>query len=440
MGPHRPERLSSERQAMQAELLAMVLKLEEQARRLFMSKPHARDMIASMPPIDLPLRLEFTGRPGSEREEAARLLDSIEAHLDDAILAGCAFRPGRVHCFFCESSECEHARPPEPRHVFKGYSQLGQPLWWSLLDLAIARGDESVDQIAEERGLPSKIAVGRDDLVRDRMPVFAQREHAYDLRGQVCMGYYHEGRGGAASKFAVTMQIIRSSTRAKVVRLGINTVGRLPSGADVESLLLGDARWPFADLLVAADRELASINQELKQLDKSKRLARAAEAADELLAGLEHGVARRQRREGWRTGHAVQRAEEKTRPTGMARQDLQTARHDRVLFDKLKQTFVVLGGKGRTHIFSPEGLHVTSLHLEKKDIEDRLAKGRWAVLEKADVESILAKARAAYAKAAGTEGAPKGPAVAPSAPSSVAAPTSLPSQQKAAPLPEPPAA
>jgi hypothetical protein len=391
---HPGPRQDEQRAAVRAELEGVYRRLADISRRLFLAKPHARDMITSLPPLDLPLHLEFSGRPGREADEARRLLDLLETHLDDAILAGCAFRPGRVYCFFCESAECEHSRPHDPRHVFKGFSQTGQPAWWSLLDLAIERQDERVDRLTEGRGAQILLASDRDELVRDRITAFARQEHVYDVRGQIVLGYYHFGEDGARSKFAVTLQLIRSSTRAKVVRVGLNMVGVLPGGRDVEALLGGDRRWPFSDLVMATERELAVINQELKQLDRNRRMQHAEDAAAALLRDMAHGLERRQRREGWRTGHATDRAGEKTRPTGMAQRDIRTARYDRVVKDDKEGTFIVLGGKGRVHVLTPEGLHVTSLHMDGLQIQTRLAHRRWKTMERAAVEDVLKKARA----------------------------------------------
>jgi hypothetical protein len=38
---------------------------------------------------------------------------------------------------------------------------------------------------------------------------------------------------------------------------------------------------------------------------------------------------------------------------------------------------VVLGGKGRVHVFTPQGKHVTSVMMQGHAIERRLHTGRW---------------------------------------------------------------
>lgn len=399
-------RIDDEREKLRREFQALHVKLNDAARRFFLSKPHSRDMLTSLPPLELKMKLEFNGRPEHEAEEAGRLVETIETHVDDAILQGCAFRPGRVYCFFCESADCDHARPTDARHIFRGYSQFGRPEWQSMLDFAIARGDERVDRLAGEHSQPIMVCVGRDELVGDRLSSFAEKEYIYDIRGQIVLGYYTLPMNGMRAKFAVSMQLIRSSTRTHLVRLGINTIGLLPDGVDLEQALALDPRWPFNELLVAADRELAQINQDLKQIPQERRMSIAAQMADDLLHDIQSGIGRRQRREYWRTDHAVERAEERTRPTGMVQPDLANAKPDRVLLDKKKDTFVLLGPKGRVHILSPSGLHITSLFLESKEIDARRAQERWVPADRQKVEELLDRARRALAAAfeAGKDG------------------------------------
>lgn len=383
-----------------AEVEGILARLAEIGREIFLAKPHARDVVESIPELELKLRIGFSGRAEGHAARAAEVLQILDQHLDDAILARAAFRPGSVWSFFDRSADLPGCRPSDPREVFCGYTETGVCQWQPMLAWAIERDLDGLDALTAERGRCLVVSVGREELVGQRLPSFSENESAYDLRGQLVIGYYELGRGGG--KFAVTLQIVRSTTRSGVVRLGLNTIGLLPDGRPARALI-GEqgADYSFLDILHRADRRLATVNQELKRLPERRRAAMAADEAEALLADMGQGLSRHVRRHGWRTEHARERAESRERPTGMARGDVRTARRDRVLRDVREETLVVLGGRGRVHVFGWEGRHVTSLHIDRRSLDARLAQKRWVPLEKAEAAAALARVRAVFAEAGG---------------------------------------
>ncbi len=384
----------------EAEMEEIALRISDLARRIFLSRPYSRDVVRSLPPVDLRWSLDFRGRAEEDRAAGRRALEELTRHIDDAILGHAAFRPGRVYCFFCESSDCEHAAPRTPRDVFAGFGQTGQPEWRPFLDLAIDRRLEGVDRLSEGSSRPIQLLMEKAELVGDRLEAFSRGDRAYDLRGQLTLGYFHQSNGnGCSERFAVTLQLVRSSTRSRAVRLGLNVLGRLPDGRDVRELLDGPRDLTFLDLVHDAGGRLARINQDLKRRRPKERIDRAAEAADKLLKDMAQGFGRRRRRRIWRTEHARERAREKERPTGMARSDLASAKPDRSFRDRRDRTFIVLGPKGRVHVFSDEGLHVTSLQLDRKSIDARIDKKRWRPLEPDEFRRVLERAETAFRSA-----------------------------------------
>ncbi|MCB9831832.1 MAG: hypothetical protein H6807_05090 [Planctomycetes bacterium] len=384
----------------EAELAELHARFEDLARRLFLSRPHARDVVRSLPPFEAGFRLGFSGRGEERVEEVRRLLGRLEAHIDDAIASHAAYVPGVVYNFFKNAACPETGRPRSPREVFVGYGETGAPRFQTMLDFAIERGDPGVDQLAGERGRVVIIASDRDDLVARRLPGFGRQDRAYDLRGQIVLGYFSGTNGAGREKYAVSLQLVRTSTRSRSVRLSLNTIGLLPDGRSAEILLVEDVDHQVSRLVRAAERDLARINSELKGLDPRRRMPHAEEAARSLLHDMALGLGRERRRAGWRTEHARERADEGQRPTGMARHDLERARAERCFQDQKTGTFVVMGGRGRTHVFSPEGLHVTSLHLDRKAIETRIAQKRWLPLTEEATRDLLDRARAAFERAA----------------------------------------
>ncbi len=381
----------------EAEIEEIALRISDLARRVFLSRPYSRDVVRSLPPLDLRWPLDFRGRADEDRVAGRRVLEELTRHIDDAILGHAAFRPGRVYCFFCESSDCEHAAPRTPRDVFAGFGQTGQPEWKPFLDLAIARRLEGVDRLSEGTSRPIQLLMGKAELVGDRLEAFSRGDRAYDLRGQLALGYFQQPSGESGSeRFAVTLQLVRSSTRSRAVRLGLNVLGRLPDGRDVRELLDGPRDLTFLELVHDAGGRLARINQDLKRRRPKERGACAAEAAERLLRDMAQGFGRRRRRRIWRTEHARERARDKERPTGMARSDLAAAKPERSFRDRREKTFIVLGPKGRVHVFSDEGLHVTSLQLDRKSLDARIEKKRWRPLEPAEFRGVLERAEATF--------------------------------------------
>jgi len=72
----------------------------------------------------------------------------------------------------------------------------------------------------------------------------------------------------------------------------------------------------------------------------------------------------------------------------MALTDLARARPDRILFDTRNETVVVLGERGRAHVFNLEGRLVTSIRGEPSTVEKRRIKGIWRDASPSEVEAL----------------------------------------------------
>ena len=51
------------------------------------------------------------------------------------------------------------------------------------------------------------------------------------------------------------------------------------------------------------------------------------------------------------------------------------------MWDIDQSTVVVVGPKGRVHVFAPDGRHVTSVVMQRAAIERRRQQGRWRLAE-----------------------------------------------------------
>lgn len=389
---------------MQDEAVEIVKRLDALARRVLLSKPHARDLTSSVPQMESHLQAAFDDGKTSPEARGDELLRHLGEHVDDAILARAAFRPGSVYSFFDDSAEADECRPSDSRLVFAGYTETGHPRWTTLLELLLEAKDERAGDVAKESSQPITLTMSRREIVGGMLDSFAEKRRAYDICGQLILGYFRQSLMTGREKFAVTLQLVRSASRSRVVRLGINVIGVLPDGRDAMEAEAEQERWPFVQLLAEARRRLAAINPKLKKLPRGERMRAAADAATHLLHEMSLGFARGTRRDSWRTEHATKRAEEGARPTGMARQDFASSRNDRVFMDVQESTFIIVGPKGRTHVFAPTGKHVTSLQLDGAAVADRIRRNRWRPAPLEELKNFRRLVRHAFRSGVAREG------------------------------------
>jgi len=100
-----------------------------------------------------------------------------------------------------------------------------------------------------------------------------------------------------------------------------------------------------------------------------------------LLQDLAKQLQGRTRSVGRRTQHGLERSEQGQRPTSRAYPDAGEASDSAIRWDSDQSTVVVLGAKGRVHVFTPEGRHVTSVAMQRAAVERRRQQGRWRLAE-----------------------------------------------------------
>ena len=61
----------------------------------------------------------------------------------------------------------------------------------------------------------------------------------------------------------------------------------------------------------------------------------------------------------------------------MAFGDLEQAKDENILFDTRRETLIVLGDRGRAHVFNPSGRLVTSIRYSPAAIDKRRKRGLW---------------------------------------------------------------
>lgn len=343
--------------------------------------------------LDLRLAVPTALREGTLERAGRALGEAVEEAIQSLIRHSAIFQPGRVFCLRCASATCEHSAVQRSRHVFIGYGSTGIPRFVDLGQWLLQRRDPRVDLLYREPPqLLATVSSGRE-LSSELLPVFDQLEGGYRIHGQVAAGWYPSPvRSSAAPRdpVAVSFQVISSRARGSHRRFGLNVIGIGPEGEPLEHLYDQGKRAgeiPWSGPVRWAQSVLTGIEQ---QVERSPRMP--GQVIDGRIDGLVASLARRLEK-GWRgkerrTQHAEVRHREGDRPTRMALADLARATPENLLFDPRSDTLVVVGDRGRAHVFSREGKLVTSIRYTPAAIEKRRQNGMWRQAAREEVEGL----------------------------------------------------
>ena len=345
----------------------------------------------------VPVQIPLTVPPGQPPdhvapEDAAQLVRDLGGRIGDALEGLVAFRPGTVYCFFCEAATCAHARQPDRTATFAGYSPNGKPTWQTLTNLCIARGDERVDRLYGDRPEVVALVLLPGELTGGLLPGFGKGSLGFHVLGQVVVGLIPEdlytSQTPSDHRIALTLQLVETRMGMRMRRLRLNVVGVDLEGVSVLAAD-GEERGPAESLrrTLAATRErLDSIGRRAWTAERRGAPVDLEAEAQPLLFRLRGDVERIFRPLGRRTKHAQERHVQGDRPTSLALQDALSVPDDRVLWDSERSTIVVLGPKGRAHVFSAEGKHVTSMLLRPGEVDRKAGRSRWRPLARERIE------------------------------------------------------
>ncbi len=371
----RARRIEAELQALAAEL----------ARKRF----GARDWAGS---LELPLTLDPDG-PGGWRVAGDGLLSALEHALRESAAVASPYRSGRIYCFRCDSAACAHAAPASSNEVFVGYGQTGLPLWEDFAQALLADGHPGVEQLYEGgRKLVARFEEG--STLKDRqLPAFGQSSKTHDVLCQVSAGWF--ASNGRQERLALTLLAVEHRGPHGEVRLDLNIVGRPTAHGDVATVLGGILDERHAAAIRGARSALHGLQTRLLADDARQD----PKVRDEVLGRvpavlrkLERVLGATERRRERRTNHVEERRKQQ-RPVQSARREALKARPETTLVDQHEGTLVVLGKRGRVHVFSPEGRHVTSLSLEPDAVDRRIRRERWRPATLEEAEALQASLR-----------------------------------------------
>ena len=340
--------------------------------------------------IDLHLSLPTAFRDGQlpkVAEEAAEALqEAVQALLQHSSL----FRPGRVLCLRCQTAVCEHSAPADGRQIFAGWGPAGLPRFVDFGQWLLQRRDPRLDLLYRDPPQRVAVVVPEAELAGGLIPAFRQREDSYRIHAQVTAGWYQaRDSSGVRRPFAVSLQLISTRAARQGRRFGVNVVGTGPGGEPLEKLYDQLGGIPWGDAVRWAQGVLVGI-EEAKQEATEKRLAGLAQALARRLEKDARGAERR-------TQHGQQRHAEGDRPTRMALADLSRATPENLLYDIRRETLVVVGDRGRAHVFNLAGKLVTSVRYNPGVIEKRRKNGLWRPAAAEEVRKVRAQVEAVAA-------------------------------------------
>jgi hypothetical protein len=338
--------------------------------------------------LEVKLRVPIHPRKGwlePAREDAS---SSLTDGLHQVLVHRAVFHPGNLYCLRCASATCEHSVPATGQEVFAGYGPSGVPRYLELGQWLLERKDPRVDLLYQTpRKLIAHTTPG-SDLTRELLPAFRDADSGYHIHGQVTAGWYSFPTvQGWDESLALTFQIVSSRPPQGQRRFGLNLIGIAPDEQPLENLFdrIGELPWMrSARWAQEALRQIERSASRDSQVDAQKLDKRI----EGLLSGLARRLERRDRSRRRRTTHAQQRHKQRDRPTWKALSDLAAAKDEDLLFDTRRKTLIVLGERGRAHVFNQAGKLVTSIRYSPTSI-DRRRKGRlWRSATDEEIASL----------------------------------------------------
>ncbi len=369
--------------------------LSKELRRRVARHPMGHLLTAERRPVRLEIGFPWRDADGGLEDLRRQAADSLDEALQRRILHHGVFRPGRVYCLRCLDAVCEHSLPSHCQEVFGGYSPSGVPRFLDFGQWLLERQEPRIDRIyLPSPALITHVTAGAE-LTRELLPAFRDLDSGYHIHGQVAAGWYPcPTADGLSENVALSFQVISSKPAEGRVRFALNLIGRGPGEEPLENLFDRTGELPWAAAARWAQGVLGQIERAAEKSSGSVEET-ARERLEGMLNGLARRLERRRRARDRRTRHADQRHRERNRPTWKAQADAARARDEDFLFDVRRETFVVLGQRGRAHVFNPAGKLVTSIRYSPSSIDRRRKSGLWRSATAREVAGLRRRLAAA---------------------------------------------
>ncbi len=260
--------------------------------------------------------------------------------------------------------------------IFAGYGPSGLPCFLDFGQWLLERKHPQVDRLYRQPPeLVTDVASGRE-LSGDLLDEYRDREHDYRIHGQVTAGWFPLRSGDVlALTFQVLSSAVRKGRNKGCRQLSLNVLGAGPNGEPLEELYDRLPRIPWTAPVKWSQSVLRSI--ERSQGRKSSTPELLSKRVEGVLTSIARRLDHDHRSRGRRTSHAQKRHAEGERPTRMALRDLDRAAVSDCFYDQRKRTLIVLGERGRVHVWSAAGKLVTSIRYKPDAIERKKKKEVW---------------------------------------------------------------
>lgn len=347
--------------------------------------------------LELPLPIPLGPADGAFDDAVRQAEEALDAELEALLAESAAVRPGRIYCLRCASAECEHSAPKGAREVFAGYGASGRPQFADFAQWLLERGHPHLDRIyASPPRLVTEVVSGRE-LTGELLPAFRDAGVDFRVHGQVTAGWFMVRRGAERTGLALSFQVLSSLDRRRRRRknwrrLILNVLGRGPGGEPLEELYAELGAIPWQPVVGWGQRVLETIERaQGRKTSTPEVLSRRVEGMlREIARRLEQGRRARERR----TGHAEERHHQGDRPTRMALTDLERGGDESFFVDERRSTVIVIGERGRAHVFNFAGKLVTSIRTTPESVERKLRRELWRRATADEVARLREKASA----------------------------------------------
>lgn len=335
--------------------------------------------------IILPLSVRLDPHGGTQ-EAAERLMDGLAGRIYEAVKGAVAFRPGHVYCFACDEPACACSKPGDLRETFAGYTATGRPVWRGFGNLCLDLKHPKVDKLYGAEAEVVVLGLTGDELTGELLDGFGRDSRTYKVLAQIVAGFLPANLKPSSDeegeRRVLTLQLVETSSGQRAKRIRLNVIG-LERDALVE-LADRDPAGPaeaVRQILGATRQRLGGLSRTLAERELRDPLtADAAELVTPIAVRMRSDLARALKPIRHRTDHAKNRHRDGDRPTASAINDARKAADTALFRDMRRETVVVIGPRGRAHVFNDGGQHVTSLSLSPGELDKKTSQGRWQPL------------------------------------------------------------
>ena len=337
--------------------------------------------------LSIDLLLE-PGEPGALRFEPD-LRRQVSEQVQVILAPRDAYEEGAVYDFQQNSPRVPGCRPPEPDAVFAGYDNLGRAKWHSFTQCLLDARDPRVDQVAGKAGRPVSLLQKGKDLRSEQLSSHGRANKAYSLLGQLSCGTYTlppaYAKTAGSDKLALTFQVVETRDTCGEFALRLNTLAGGLLSTELNDLLQESS---FRSLAAARDHARS------KTADTERRAREALAQRDS------DGFQRVMRRVPAILQDLANDVENPAEPARAPQQndprvwkgDVEEARPDDLFFDSPRDSWVLLGSRGKAHAFGGDGRYLTTFPVTVAMLEQRIVSGRW-VAEHPERENQLQRIR-----------------------------------------------